>query len=193
MNEDHDFDDVLTESLRRRGAVARIGDASLADVQQRVVRRRRRTVAAATAALLVPLAVGAVVLAHDNDAPHVASPADIAGPDTVPVTMTTNSPAMGNGGWRCTGDAQPDAVEGWVVYPYCEPLCPQTTAVAVPTSTIALPPSAIETSTTVPLVVETTVPPVIVTTVPPVVEATATVVYTTVVADPTSTIAAPRC
>ncbi len=58
-----EIDDVLSESMRRRAAEARLGGGSMADVQQRMIRRRRRVALVTCAALAVPalLAVGVVV------------------------------------------------------------------------------------------------------------------------------------
>lgn len=152
------IDGIVTESLRRRGATARIGRGAIVDVQRRIVARRRRLVGGVCAAVALPSLAGIAILAtmDKRDSPATVAEAgdesDSAGP----------AAAFGGaaGGWRCNGEPT-DTGDGWTVFPYCEPLCaalpdvgPSTTVVLAPTSTEA-PPSLAPTSTVAPPAVET--------------------------------------
>lgn len=80
MNDhEHDIDQLLGESLRRRGASAQLGGGTIADVHRRVTRRRRRLVAGLATAIAVPALIGVVALAGSrDDSGRVASPATAA-------------------------------------------------------------------------------------------------------------------
>ena len=105
-NERGEIDGVLTESLRRRGASAQIGGATMTDVHRRVMRRRRRMTGAALAAVVVPVVAVVAVLNTRHDSPRVASAAvpPTAGPASTapakPGTAAAGAPIV-----ACNGPA----------------------------------------------------------------------------------------
>jgi hypothetical protein len=110
-----DIDDVLSESMRRRAAEARLGGGSMADVQQRVVHRRRKLASLTMAALAVPglLAVGIVVGQHTVKRSGVVSASAAAG-NAVGDAATPQSPGQFSTSASCAVMApvlpQPSAV-----------------------------------------------------------------------------------
>ncbi len=85
MNE---IDDVLSESMRRRAAEARLGGSSMADVQHRVVRRRRKLATITCAGLAVPalLGIGIVIGRDASPSSGVVSAGANAGDTKLPAT-----------------------------------------------------------------------------------------------------------
>lgn len=83
-----EIDDVLSESMRRRAAEARLGGSSMADVQHRVVRRRRKLATITCAGLAVPalLGIGIVIGRDASPSSGVVSAGANAGDTKLPAT-----------------------------------------------------------------------------------------------------------
>jgi hypothetical protein len=96
MNDNEfEIDQLLSESMRRRGASAQLGGGTIADVHRRVLRRRRRLVAGMATAVALPALIGVVALAGSRDhSGRVASPATNAQPEPTPTTVATPVPAI---------------------------------------------------------------------------------------------------
>lgn len=161
---DNSFDDVdaaVIDSLRRRGAAAKFGDAMIADVTRRVTLRRRRFAGAVIAAVAVPVFVGVAFAARadgpqrvDSNAELPADPPDSGAGDTraqVPADAAPIVTGVGAQVWRCLGDGEPSG-DGWTVFPYCELLCTPLITDTSTTTVVGAP----NVATTVPERVDTT-------------------------------------
>ncbi|CAB4883699.1 unannotated protein [freshwater metagenome] len=91
MNE---IDDVLSESMRRRAAEARLGGGSMVDVQRRVVRRRRRLASVASAMLVLPALVGlgVVIGQHSTRSNISAAASNDAAPPAAAAVASSDAP-----------------------------------------------------------------------------------------------------